>query len=46
MNSYPNGWRVEAGAPAAVGCEATLTITDLWLCLLPVSFFLSIVSLV
>lgn len=31
---------------ASVGRGRTLTSTDIWFCLLPVGFFLSIVSLV
>lgn len=33
-------------SPAAGGCGRTLTATDIWFCLVPVCFFLSIVSLV
>lgn len=35
-----------AGSSAVVGCGPMVTKTDMWLCLLPVSLFLSIVSLV
>jgi hypothetical protein len=46
MNARPNVCRAEARASAVIGCGPSLTVTDLWLCLLPVSFFLSIVSFV
>jgi hypothetical protein len=46
MNAHSNVRRAQAGASAVVNCGPSLTVTDLWLCLLPVSVFLSIVSLV
>ena len=46
MSATPNLMPSLAGSSAVVGGGPIVTATDVWLCLLPVSFFLSIVSLV
>lgn len=46
MNANRHPARSLAGLAAVVGVGPTLTVTDIWLCLLPVGLFLSIVSLV
>jgi hypothetical protein len=46
MSATPKLMPSLAGSSAVVGCGPMVTATDVWLCLLPVSLFLSIMSFV
>lgn len=46
MQATTGTYRMQGGSIAVSGLRRTLTATDLCLCLLPIGFFLSIVSLV
>jgi len=46
LNNNNTNYRVEGGTIVVADVRRSLTVTDLCLCLLPIGFFLSIVSLV